>query len=240
MEAVVAARRRSGQDRPMGFFTQDTLDFWRGLAADNSKAYFDAHRRAYEEHLKEPYRALAAALVAGLQADQPEYQTDPTKAIYRINRDVRFSHDKSPYKTQLGITIGRREKHDSGYPGYTCRVGINGVAVAGGLYMPDTALRDQVRRYVGEYSTELRALTEAPQFASTYGALTGDAHKRAPAELKELAENEPLVLNKQWVFWADFEDPELLLDPELDQFILDHWAVAAPVMQFLKRAVTAE
>jgi hypothetical protein len=42
------------------------------------------------------------------------------------------------------------------------------------------------------------------------------------------------------VFWANFEDPELLLDPELDQFILDHWAVAAPVMQFLKRAVTAE
>ena len=47
----------------MTFFTPETLDFWRGLAADNSKAYFDAHRTDYERHLKEPYRALAAAHV---------------------------------------------------------------------------------------------------------------------------------------------------------------------------------
>ncbi len=224
----------------MGFFTQETLDFWRGLAADNSKAYFDANRRSYEENLKEPYRALAVALVAGLQADHPEYRTDPAKAIYRINRDMRFSNDKSPYKTQLGITVGRREKHDGSYPGYTCRVGINGVAVAGGLYMPDTELRDRVRRYVGEHSPELRKLTTAKDFVATYGDLNGDAHKRVPTELKELAEIEPLVLNKQWVFWADFEDPELLLDPELDQFILDQWAVAAPVMGFLKAAVASD
>ncbi len=45
------------------------------------------------------------------------------------------------------------------------------------------------------------------------------------------------MLNTQWVFWAGFEDPELLLDPELDEFILDHWAAARPVMEFLKQAV---
>lgn len=222
----------------MGFFTQDTLDFWRGLAADNSKAYFDANRESYEEHLKKPYDALAAALVNGVRADQPEYLIDANKATYRINRDIRFSPDKTPYKTELGITIGRDAKHDSSYPGYTCRVGVNGVGVAGGLYMPEPELRDRVRRHVGENSAELRGLTASKTFAENFGELRGEAHKRAPAELKELAEEEPLVLNKQWVFWAGFEDPELLLLPDLDQFILDHWAIARPVMEFLKTAVS--
>ena len=221
----------------MTFFTPETLDFWRGLAADNSKAYFDAHRKDYERHLKEPYRALAAALVEGLQKDQPEYELDPRKATYRINRDIRFSKDKSPYKTELGITIGKGEKHNAAYPGYTCRVGVNGVAVAGGLYRPEPELRDRVRRHVGEHSKELRRLTRRKAFAEAFGELRGQAHKRAPAGLGELAETEPLVLNTQWVFWAGFEDPELLLDPGLDEFILDHWAVARPVMEFLKQAV---
>ncbi len=222
----------------MAFFTEESLDFWRGLARDNSKSYFDANRRTYENHLKAPYQDLAAALVAGLQADQPEYQLDPKKATYRINRDVRFSKDKSPYKTELGITIGRSQKHDATYPGYTCRVGVRGIAVAGGLYMPDTELRDRVRRMVGERSSELRSLTTEAEFAETFGELGGEAHKRAPADLKELAESEPLVLNKQWVFWTDFEDPELLLHPDLDEFILDQWAIARPVMEFLKEAVS--
>ena len=221
----------------MTFFTRETLTFWRGLARDNSKSYFDAHRKDYEQHLREPYLALAAALVAGLQEHEPEYRTDPKKATYRINRDVRFAKDKSPYKTELGITVGRDERHDANYPVYTCRVGVKGIAVAGGLYMPGTELRDRVRRVVGEQSPLLREHLGDPEFVDVYGELGGDAHKRAPADLKELASVEPLVLNKQWVFWSDFEDPELLLMPELDQFILDQWAVARPVMEFFKQAV---
>ncbi len=221
----------------MSFFTEESLTFWRGLAKNNSKAWFDEHRKEYEQHLKSPYQALAAALVEGLQADQPEYVLDPKKATYRINRDIRFSKDKTPYKTDLGITIGRTQKHDGNYPSYTCKVGVTGVWIAGGLYMPDADVRDRVRLYVGEHSAELRKLTAKKEFRETYGELQGEAHKRAPANLKELAVSEPLVLHKQWVFWAEFAEPELLLDPELDQFILDHWAVARPVAAFFKKAV---
>lgn len=221
----------------MAFFTAESVEFWRGLAADNSKTYFDAHRPAYEEHLKTPYQALAAALVAGIQTEEPEYQIDPRKATYRINRDIRFSKDKTPYKTELGITVGRSEKHDPSYPGYTCRVGVHGVAVAGGLYSPSTELRDKVRRFVGDNSTELRELTADVEFVATFGALSGEAHKRAPADFKELAEHEPLVLNKQWVFWSGFEQPDLFLRDDLDDFILDKWDIAGPVMEFFKRAV---
>jgi uncharacterized protein (TIGR02453 family) len=224
----------------MTYFTEDTLTFWRGLAGNNTKAWFDQHRKDYEQHLKDPYQRLATALVEGVRSREPEYGIDPKKATYRINRDVRFSNDKTPYKTDLGITIGRSEKHDATWPCYTCKVGVAGIAIAGGLYFPPNDHRDHVRRHVAEHSGELRALAAEDAFVDAFGELGGEAHKRALPDLKEAAEAESLVLNKQWVFWGDFEDPELLLMPDLDEFILDHWDIARPVMEFLKAATRSE
>jgi uncharacterized protein (TIGR02453 family) len=164
------------------FFTTESVVFWRGLAKNNSKAWFDEHRKDYETHLRAPYNALAEALVEQVKEVEPEYQIGPKQALYRINRDIRFSKDKTPYKTELGITVGRNHKHDSAWPGYTCRIGVDAIAVAGGLYDPEGELRDQIRRYVGEHAAELRKIERKnSKFAKTFGTLGGDAHKRAPA-----------------------------------------------------------
>jgi len=221
----------------MAFFTSKTLDFWRGLARNNSKAWFDEHRKDYEKHLKEPYQALAVALCDGLRAEQPEYTLDPKKAIYRINRDTRFSNDKSPYKTELGITIGRSQKHDPDWPAYTTRLGVNGLAVAGGMYMPSTEMRDALRRHIAQEGEGLRAAIDTPAFRDLFGELGGEAHKRPLKDLKEAAEHEPLVLNKQWTFWTEHEDPEILLEDDLDELILDHWAAARPIAEWFKTAL---
>lgn len=224
----------------MTFFTKESVRFWKGLAKNNTKAWFDENRKDYEKHLKAPYQALAEALVEQMGEVEPEYALDPRKAIYRINRDVRFSKDKTPYKTELGITVGREVKHDATWPAYTCRISVTGVSVAGGLYMPPNELRDHVRLYVAEHAKELQALEKkSTKFAKAFGTVQGDAHKRAPAELKEAAENEPRVLNKQWVFWGEFPDPKLFTDPKLDQFILDKWEAARPVQEYFKAAVRA-
>lgn len=221
----------------MTFFTEESVRFWRELAGNNTKSWFDENRKRYESHLKAPYQALAAALVEQVAEVEPEYILPAAKATYRINRDTRFSEDKTPYKTELGITVGRNEKHDTAWPAYTVRISADGLAVAGGLYAPEPELRDRVRHYLAAHGTELTEL-EAPStpFAQIFGKLTGDAHKRAPAQLKEAAATEPRVLNKQWVFWAHVEDPEVFTDPHLDQVILDHWEAARPVQEFLKSA----
>lgn len=221
----------------MAFFTTESVAFWRGLAKNNTKVWFDEHRKDYEKHLKAPYNELAEALVEQVKEVEPEYQIGPKQALYRINRDIRFSKDKTPYKTELGISVGRNHKHDWAWPGYTCRIRVDGIAIAGGLYNPDPELRDKIRRYVGDHAADLRKIErKSTKFAKTFGALEGEAHKRAPADLKELAEVEPRVLNKQWVYWASFDDKKLFLDPKLDQFILDQWETAKPAMSFLKDA----
>lgn len=224
----------------MAYFTAETLAFLRGLAKNNSKAWFDENRATYEAQLKAPYRALAEDLVAEIRDREPEYQTDPTKAVYRINRDTRFSNDKTPYKTDLGITVGRHQKHDPSYPAYTVRLGLSGVAVGGGMYAPSTTLRDQLRHYIGTNPEPLAAaLSAAPYQALFGGALQGERGKRVPKELADLAADQPLVFNKQWVFWVGYPDPDLLLSDDLGGFILDHWDAARPVNEYFKSALNA-
>lgn len=222
----------------MTFFSDESAAFWRALAKNNNKAWFDKNRKTYEQCLKAPYSALAEALVEQLKELEPEYTIEPKQAVYRINRDVRFSADKTPYKTELPITVGRSQKHDPDWPAYTVRISPDRIAVAGGLYMPGTELRDKVRVYLGEHGPELKRVERrSTRFAKLFGALQGDAHKRAPAELKKVVETEPRVLNTQWVFWADFDDPKLFTSPKLDQFILDKWEAARPAQEFLKAAI---
>ena len=222
----------------MTFFTDDSAAFWRALAKNNSKVWFDENRQAYERHLKAPYSELAQAVVEQLKELEPEFTIEPEQAVYRINRDIRFSADKTPYKTELPITVGRSQKHDPDWPAYTVRISVDRIAVAGGLYAPGTELRDKVRGYLGQHLADLKKVERrSTRFAKTFGVLHGDAHKRVPAELRELVEIEPRVLNKQWVFWAEFTDSKLFTDPKLDQFILDKWEAARPAQEFLKAAV---
>lgn len=221
----------------MSFFTKESATFWRGLAKNNNKAWFDENRKTYEKHLKEPYNRLAEALVEQVREVEPEYEVSAKQAKYRINRDVRFSKDKTPYKTNLGITVGRTQKHDPSYPAYTVRIGVDGIAIGGGLYMPEPELRDKVRLYVGQHAEELAAAEAEGTFAKVYGQLQGDAHKRCPPDLKEFVDIEPRVCNKQWVFWAEAADKKLFTDPKLDQIILDYWEAARPAQNFLKAAV---
>ena len=222
----------------MSYFTKKTLTFLRGLDRNNSKGWFDEHRSEYQEHLREPYLALAEDLCEAVGLGEPEYQLDPKRAIYRINRDVRFSNDKTPYKTNLGVTVGRREKHDPAWPAYTVRIGLDGIAVGGGLYRPEPALRDQVRRWFAAHPTAAKSVRDNTKFGLYYGDISGERNKRLPKDLAELAHDKPLVFNKQWIFWAEWPDPNLLLDPDLDAFIMERWQAGRVLNDVLKRAVT--
>lgn len=107
--------------RPMTFtgWPIEAVEFYEGLAADNSKVYWLRHRAVYEESVRAPMEALLAEL-----ADEFGPAT-----LFRPHRDVRFSADKAPYKTNCAARIGR------GYVSFSAE----GLSVGGGLYMPDAA-----------------------------------------------------------------------------------------------------
>ena len=102
-------------------FTNDTLDFFYGLMQNNSKQWFDDNREAYDKFVIAPARSLVLAFGDRLKTIAPEIVAEPkvNRSLFRINRDVRFSKDKTPYKTNLGVWmwegIGKRMESSGFY-----------------------------------------------------------------------------------------------------------------------------
>lgn len=98
-------------------FNKKTLTFFQQLAKNNNKEWFDAHKADFEANVMTPARAFVSAMGAKLKAIAPKINADPrvNKSLFRLNRDTRFSKDKTPYKTHLGIWLweGESKRMDS-------------------------------------------------------------------------------------------------------------------------------
>src|SRR3990172_7908766 len=98
-------------------FPRGGLEFLAGLAADNSRSFFDTHRRSYERDMRAPVRLFVTDVAALLRSTvAPAIQAEPTvgKSLFRINRDTRFSKDKTPYHPWMGLPISRDDWQRAG------------------------------------------------------------------------------------------------------------------------------
>jgi uncharacterized protein (TIGR02453 family) len=94
-------------------FSSASLAFLRGLKRHNNKPWFEAHRDDYESQVRGPMRALIEEMDVRLARFAAEIMADPKRSMFRIHRDIRFSHDKSPYKTNAGCWFYHRDGSSS-------------------------------------------------------------------------------------------------------------------------------
>jgi uncharacterized protein (TIGR02453 family) len=152
------------------------------LAANNDKAWFEANRAEFQA-LREDFAAYVGRVIAGIaQWDASVRWVDPADCIYRIYRDVRFSRDKTPYKTTFSAVIHERGRRGGG-PSYYFQVDEKGMLMAGGgVWMPEPERLALIRGHVAEHPERLRAVLDAPEFRAAFGGLwTGHTLKRPPA-----------------------------------------------------------
>ena len=148
--------------------------FFRELTSNNSKAWFDENRSRYERDVKRPFHAMITAWIEAVQPFDPELQASASDVIYRINRDIRFSADKTPYKVQMGAHLNLRGKKAMGFPGVYMEVGAKGGAIAAGSYMPNKEELPALRDLVLHEGADLRAAISTPSFKKLYGELLGE------------------------------------------------------------------
>lgn len=131
-------------------FPEATFRFLKGLTADNSKAWFAAHRDDYEQGYVAPAKALVAALGPPLRKISPTVQYEPkvNGSLFRINRDVRFSKDKSPYKNHLDLWFWHGAHRGWSAPGFFFRLFADRVIVGGGMHQFEKPLLDRYRQAV--------------------------------------------------------------------------------------------
>lgn len=151
-----------------------TVKFLRDLKKNNNKPWFDAHRPAYEAAKADFAQFIQTIINQHARADKTIESLQAKDCMFRINRDVRFSKDKSPYKTNFGAFINRGGKK-SIFAGYYFHCEPGQSFVGGGLYMPQPAELAKVRQEIDYNFEAFSKIVKGKKFKSVYGDVSRDA-----------------------------------------------------------------
>ena len=213
-------------------FPTEAIDFFRGLARNNKREWFQPRKQVFEERVKEPMQALVETVNAALMDFAPEYVTEPGKAVYRIYRDTRFSKDKTPYKTHIAASFHRRVPVNHGDAGYYFAISHKEVAIGGGVYMPEPPALLAIRNHIAERHQEFRRILRARQVKQLLGELQGEQLSRVP---KGFAGDHPaldLLRFKRFILYVTLE-PDLATTPALYTEIVKRFRAMSPFLKFL-------
>lgn len=159
-------------------FPQEGLDFLEDLALNNERDWFQANKKRYESALKKPTRLLVDAINAELERISPQHVTPAAKAISRINRDTRFSKDKTPYKTQVWAGFHDASRPKGSAAGFYFGISPTGVGVGGGLWMAPRERIGSLRSHIAAHPSELLGILA--DLEQDYGPAQGEKLKRVP------------------------------------------------------------
>lgn len=219
------------------FFTQDFLGFYRDLAVNNHKEWFDVHRKRYETNVKEPFKDFVQHLLGEFAKQNTEFsELEAKDCIFRINRDIRFSSDKTPYKLYASAVISPGGKKSKYLSGVYMELTPEYLRVYSGVYAPDKDDIYDIRAHIASNTKEFKKLIQEKEFKTLFGEIRGEKNKVLPLEFKEASLTEPLLFNKQWYFYAEFS-ADVILKPGLDELIMHCHQVAEPVTRFLYKSL---
>lgn len=212
----------------MSYFTPASLKFLRGLARNNRKDWFEAHRADYEEHVKGPLAEMVREMDVRMARFAPELVGDPRRSVFRLNRDVRFSSDKSPYKTNAGCwffhgdgssKVGK-EAHGGG-AGFYFHLQPGKCFTGGGLWMPPRPALVRIRAAIAADPKGFEKVVLAPKLLKRLRGLSEeDRLKRMP---RGYGEDHPAA---RWLRYQSFTVGRPLTDAEATSGRLTH-ALAA-------------
>ena len=215
---------------------QTSLNFLKDLKQNNNREWFHANKKRYEAELKGPFQELVARLIEAFQEVDPAIQIPPKDAIFRINRDTRFSKDKSPYKTNVGAIISRYGRKSKEYPGFYVHIEPGNIMMGGGAYfLPKEALY-KVRNHIALHLKEFKKILTDKTFTEKFGTIKGEQNKRLPKEFQSVQTEEPLIANKQFYFMAEM-DPKAALKEGLVALGASHFKAGYQVNRFLVEAM---
>jgi uncharacterized protein (TIGR02453 family) len=219
----------------MAYFSDEFFRFFFELSQSNNKEWFDANRKRYEKEVKKPFYQFSQDLADRIKLDLNASEVHMKR--FRINRDIRFSKDKTPYKTHVAAMIRQSNAKNMGAPGFYVHFGLENSFMGGGAYQPDKHQLLAIRRAIAADPDAFHALTAAKEFKDTYGNIRGEKNKRLPKEFREAADQHPILFNKQFYFMKEYEDSEWLLREELMEFVMNHYQAQRELMVWLQDAM---
>jgi uncharacterized protein (TIGR02453 family) len=219
-------------------FTPEALKFLRGLARHNDRAWFDPRKPIYERELKAPMLALIEEINASMVAFAPDHVRPAPKCLFRIYRDTRFSSDKRPYKTHIAAWWACAGMKKTSGAGFYFHVSSTETIIAAGSYMPTPEQLLAIRRYLIGHHAELRGLLANRKLRAAMNEFDGNRLTRPPRGFSADSPALDLILCRQWGVSATLP-AEAATRPTLLRDITMRFALAAPVVHFLNRAIAS-
>jgi uncharacterized protein (TIGR02453 family) len=216
-----------------------TLKFLKDLAKNNNKEWFDANRKRYE-NARQDYIELAEAIIKGFCKRDKDFETlEGKKCLFRINRDVRFSKDKSPYKTNFGASFERGGRI-SPFAAYYLHIEPgNKSFIAGGVWQPEPDRMKKIRQEIDYSWSDFKKIITNKKFASLFGDLEKTKETSLSREPKGYEKDNPAIdyiKLKSWVVSTPLKDAELT-DKDLLKKLLNAFETMQPMIVFLNNAL---
>ena len=213
------------------------LDFMARLAANNNKEWMDAHRGEYQQ-ARSHFKALTAQLLDGLkETDESLQHVKPEDCMFRINRDIRFSANKAPYKVWMSAAIAEGGRHGNGAHYYFHLQPGNESLVAGGIYTPTPDQLRKIRQEIDYNAPELKKIVEEATFKELYGPLQGDMLQRPPKGYPAEHPNIELLKLKNFMAMRTFTDDEVRAS-DFAEKLLKGFRIVQPFNDYLNVAVS--
>jgi uncharacterized protein (TIGR02453 family) len=225
-------------------FTPASLRFLRALARNNAKPWFEAHRREYELLVLGPMRDLVDEMDVRLARLAPEIVGERKRSVFRIYRDVRFSEDKSPYKTQAACWFFHRdashkvgqESHGGG-AGFYFQLAPGNCFSGGGIWMPPREALTRLRDAIVEKPAAFARTVSAPPVARRFGGLDADdVLKRAPRGYPAEHPGATWLRYKSFTLGRAYTD-EQAVSPRLPALLEGDFALMLPLVRWLNAAL---
>lgn len=216
---------------------KEILDFLTELAANNNREWFNANKPRYLA-VKEKVEQLTERLIAAISAFDPEVSLlTPADCLYRIYRDTRFSEDKTPYKTHIGIYIcppyGKRNPDRCGY---YLHLEPGNCLVAGGAWCPEAAALKRIRTDIYENVEEYLSIINAPEFRKYYTEVGEDLLKTAPKGFPKDWEYVALLRPRSYTVGVGVSDA-VMCGKNMEKVVLERMKVLKPFNDFLNYAI---
>ncbi len=218
----------------MSLISKDSFRFLEQLKLNNNKPWFEKNRPVYERARAE-YLTFITKLVAGIRQIEWIPDREPAKYVLRIYRDIRFSKDKTPYKSHFSSIIERGPENRK-CPLYL-QIQPGRSLMGGGIWDPPTEILKKIRQEIDYNSAALKKIIHSKEFIKYFGKISGSRLARPPKGYEADNPNIELLKFKQLYVERNFDD-DLVLSKQLIPEILKSYKAALPFFHFFDAAMS--
>lgn len=219
------------------FDTKLILDFLGELKANNEKEWMEANRKYYQE-AREEFKKLTGYVLDALKAFEPSLEgVTVNDCIFRINRDIRFSNDKTPYKPWMSAVMAEDGRHTTNAIYYLHLQPNNESRVAGGIYQPAGEQLRKIRQEVDYNAPELKKIVSTADFRKHFGQIQGEKLSRAPKGYPADHPNIELLKLKSFLAMQSFTDEEVLQEDFAGR-VIESYRMVQPFNEYLNVAIS--